>query len=127
MGSGYLLDSNVIIDLVGKKLPPRILQLISRSVLFASDISRIEVLGYRNSSEEEQQFNSLFADTLNISLGEEVVRQAILIRKSKKIKLGDAIIAATALVHDLDLLTRNVGDFKGIEDLKVINSHTEND
>lgn len=123
MGSGYLLDSNVIIDLVGKKLPASTLELISQSVLFTSDISLIEVLGYPNSSEEEQQFNSLFADTLQISLNEEIVRKSILIRKSKKIKLGDAIIASTSLVHNVVLLTRNISDFNGIYGLEVFDSH----
>jgi len=37
------------------------------------------------------------------------------------IKLADAVIAATAVVHNLKLATRNVGDFKGIEGLRVVN------
>ncbi|WP_198675460.1 PIN domain-containing protein [Pleomorphovibrio marinus] len=36
-------------------------------------------------------------------------------------KLPDEIIAATALTYDLTLLTRNIGDFKKIEGLKVTN------
>jgi predicted nucleic acid-binding protein len=36
-------------------------------------------------------------------------------------KLPDAIIAATALVYDLTLITRNTSDFKNMEGLKVIN------
>jgi hypothetical protein len=40
----------------------------------------------------------------------------------KKIKLGDAIIAATALVHQLKLVTRNIRDFNGIENLEIVDS-----
>ena len=40
------------------------------------------------------------------------------------IKLPDAIIAATALVYDLTLISRNVSDFKNIEGLKVLNPFT---
>lgn len=35
--------------------------------------------------------------------------------------LGDSIIAATAVVYDLSLVTSNSKDFKSIEDLKIIN------
>jgi len=40
-----------------------------------------------------------------------------------RIKLPDAIIAATALVHNLPLLTRNVADFQAITTLVVLNPH----
>ncbi len=43
------------------------------------------------------------------------------IRKAHKIKLPDAIIAATAFVHNLTLITRNTKDFKGIDKLKIVN------
>ncbi|MCF8232854.1 MAG: hypothetical protein K9J27_11755 [Bacteroidales bacterium] len=38
-----------------------------------------------------------------------------------KIKLPDAIIAATSLVYDLTLITRNSTDFKNIDELRLIN------
>ncbi len=36
------------------------------------------------------------------------------------LKLGDAIIAATALTHHLPLVTRNPSDFAGIPNLRLI-------
>ncbi|MCG9880494.1 MAG: type II toxin-antitoxin system VapC family toxin [Bacteroidia bacterium] len=42
------------------------------------------------------------------------------IRRAHKIKLPDAIIAATALVHDLILITRNTSDFIKIDGLKLV-------
>jgi predicted nucleic acid-binding protein len=123
MGQGYLLDSNVIIDLIGKKLPIQTINVIGENFMLSSDVSRIEVLGFSNSKDEG--FISIFSDLQILSLGEAVIQKAIQIRKQKKIKLGDAIIAATALVHNLKLITRNVIDFKGIENLELINSYPD--
>jgi predicted nucleic acid-binding protein len=41
--------------------------------------------------------------------------------KSVKIKLPDAVIAATALVHGFELISRNEADFKKITRLAVVN------
>ncbi len=38
-------------------------------------------------------------------------------------KLGDAIIGATAIVHELVLITNNTNDFTNIKGLKVIDPH----
>jgi predicted nucleic acid-binding protein len=38
-------------------------------------------------------------------------------------KLGDAIIAATAIVRNLKLITNNTKDFLNIKNLKVIDPH----
>jgi predicted nucleic acid-binding protein len=46
---------------------------------------------------------------------------AVRLRQSKKIELGDSLIAGTALLYDLTLVTRNVDDFLGIEGLRVLN------
>jgi predicted nucleic acid-binding protein len=50
-----------------------------------------------------------------------VIERAIRLRQQKKMKLGDAIIAATALEFGLPLVTRNVDDFKHVAELEIIN------
>ncbi|WP_461787779.1 PIN domain-containing protein [Pedobacter sp.] len=50
-----------------------------------------------------------------------IVENTISIRKSKKIKLPDELLAATVLVGGYVLLTRNVEDFKGIANLEIEN------
>ena len=62
---------------------------------------------------------------MNTSLTEPIINRAIELRKSYKTKLPDAIIAATALVNDFTLVTRNVKDFDKIKGLAVINPHNE--
>jgi predicted nucleic acid-binding protein len=58
-----------------------------------------------------------------LPISEAVIQQTIAIRQQKKIKLGDAIIAATALVYNYKIVTRNVSDFNGISGLVVIDPH----
>jgi predicted nucleic acid-binding protein len=64
-----------------------------------------------------------FVNTATVlPLDEAVTQQTILLRRQyKKLKLGDAIIAATALVYNLTLITRNTSDFKNIAGIKVVN------
>ena len=49
-----------------------------------------------------------------IYIDEEIVREVVSIRTRCKIKLPDAIIAATAKVRELRLITRNADDFKAV-------------
>jgi len=53
-------------------------------------------------------------------LEEAIILKAIEIRKINRVKLPDAIVAATALVNSQILITRNVSDFKNINGLQVI-------
>lgn len=52
-----------------------------------------------------------------LPLSSEVIDQTIDLRKLYKIKLPYAIIAATAPVHDLTLITRDTADFKQVAHL----------
>ncbi len=54
-------------------------------------------------------------------MNDAVAEAAILLRRARRMKLGDALIAATALLYDLPLVTRNVDDFKHIAGLRLIN------
>lgn len=85
-----------------------------------SVISRIEVLGHVSATQNLYDFLDL---ATTFPLSEDVADQAIAIRKVKKIKLPDAIIAATALVHSFVIITRNTNDFKNIEGLEYLNPH----
>ena len=53
-------------------------------------------------------------------LDEKIILKAIDIRKNIRLKLPDAIIAATALTNGLILITRNISDFKNIPELQII-------
>ncbi len=84
----------------------------------------IELLNYYETSKVPliEEFLS-FATVL--PLDKEVTKKTIELRKKyKKLKLADAIIAATTLVHDLILITNNTKDFNNIKNLKVIDPHS---
>src|SRR5437868_11341440 len=92
------------------------------NVYSVSAISRIEVLGYHLLATEQHQYLIEFfqaADILRIS--DAVVTEAVKLRQTKRMGLGDAIVAGTALAHRLTLVTRNTGDFSWIQNLDLIN------
>lgn len=62
---------------------------------------------------------------IELPLDESVTKQTILLRRSyKKLKLGDAIIAATSLIYDLTLITNNTKDFENVQGVKLLNPYT---
>jgi len=63
-------------------------------------------------------------DSSIFELTEEVADSCIDLRKKYKTKLPDAIIAATALVYEFTLITRNVSDFKNIKNLKIVDPYS---
>ncbi len=87
-----------------------------------SVIGRIELLGLEAPDEEEASKVLRFVEAaIVLPLNEPFIERTIAIRGRYKIKLPDAIIAATALEYALTLVTRNVADFNSIEGLVVIN------
>jgi toxin FitB len=56
-----------------------------------------------------------------IALSQAVLDHAVKLRQMRKMTLGDALVSSTALVHDLTLVTRNVGDFQWIAGLRLHN------
>lgn len=86
-----------------------------------SVITRIEVLGYQQSELAENQVKQLLHKLVELPLTAEVAERTIDIRKGLRIKVPDAIIAATALEYSLQLVSRNAEDFAQIKDLELIN------
>lgn len=125
----YILDTNVVIYYCNGSLPERantFLQIEVDKGIYISVISEIETFGYPLSTEYESMINETFLDgTIIIELTRDVVKKTIEIRKACRIKLPDAIIAATALVHDMTLISRNDIDFNRVADLKYINPFTD--
>ena len=91
-------------------------ELFVKEATFVSEISRVEVLGYHKlKNDEELYFKDVFRMVPIIFPSPEIYNTAIEIRKTFNLKLGDSIIAATALVHGLTIYTRNLKDFDRLQ------------
>jgi predicted nucleic acid-binding protein len=122
MEQGYLVDTNIFIAYFNRTLPENGMALIEGGLPCISVITRIELLGWTLISEEEvKMISSFLSDVIVFSLSEPIIIKTIALRQSLKIKTPDAIIAATALTHNLTLLTRNTSDFKQIPELNSVN------
>ncbi len=120
-----ILDSNIIIYSIEPEYQSLRDYLLNVD-MHVSEISKLEVLGYsRLTTEENQKFEYFFANlTTLINIQSDIINQAIQLRKVRKMSLGDSIIASTALLYQLPILTRNEKDFAWIDELTVINPFT---
>ena len=127
MGQRFLMDTNVIIDYTSDRLDDKgsaFVENIFNTGFNTSIVVKIEVLGYNDVPARMQLLEEFLATATIYPLDEAVTQKTIELRRIRKLKLGDAIIAATALVYNLTIITRNTDDFKNIDGLTVINPHT---
>jgi toxin FitB len=121
MGEKYLIDTNTLIDAQMKTIPTNGLTFLANIInvdFTVSFISYIEFLGYKDATKSSEEFIAL-ANVIEIN--RLIIESCITIRKAHKIKLPAAIIAATAIVYNLTIITRNTSDFKNIHGIKVVN------
>lgn len=126
MGIKYLWDTNIAIYFLQKQFPPLaerfVDNLLKEEPPTISAITEIELLCWKTANEKDMEvLHSFINDALVIELEKAIKIKTSEIRKTNRIKLPDAIIAATALVYGLILITRNTEDFKNISDLNTIN------
>jgi len=114
-----LLDSNIII--YASKPGYQFLQpIIGAPDVCVSAVSYVEVLGYHLlTSTEADQLEQFFANTLILPLAAQVLDLAVTLRRQRKMKLGDAFVVGTALLHKCELITRNTKDFDWVSNLKL--------
>ena len=116
----YLIDSNIIIyHLNGEINATHFLEeQVEQSCI--SRLTFIEVLSFPFSTQEEINIKKLLKTFSIIDTSEAIALQCLKNRKIRKIKIADNIIASTAQIHNLVLVTRNTKDFNGLE-IEVLN------
>jgi predicted nucleic acid-binding protein len=112
-------DTNIIIYIANGSLDESI---VTDDLIVYPSIARIESLGYANiRSIEEQKIRGLLKTLDEIPLTDAVIERSIMLRQDKRMNLGDAVVAATAIENNCELWTANVDDFSHIQDLKIVN------
>jgi predicted nucleic acid-binding protein len=123
MGQKYLIDTNVFLDFMGGKLPAKsefFLSDIIDDQINMSAINKIELLGFSN---VEQVLVDLVNFAVVYNIDDDVIDKTIELRKKYKLKLPDAIIAATCITHSFVLISHNAKDFRKIVELRFIDSY----
>jgi len=131
MGTGvkrYLFDTNILIYYFADTLPvqeiPRIEHILKDSFNI-SIITKIEFFGFEKYSQDKfSQELEFIGHATVIPLTDEIADSVINIRRKTRIKIPDAIVAATCLTEDLTLITRNEKDFRDIAGFELYNPFT---
>ena len=117
-----LLDSNILIYGIHPDRHDLRVWLDGFPELSSSSLSRVEVLGYYKLSDDDRIASlKLISQVDQLPVTEAIIDEAIRLRQIRKMDLGDAIIAATALVHAETLATANTTDFYWIPGFTLVN------
>jgi predicted nucleic acid-binding protein len=132
----YLVDTNVILELVKVQPDRSVVEWFREVPSDALFISVLTIGEIRKGIEKleastkrgklvvwlEQELPVWFEDRILVIDSEVAERWGYMLAKSKKIPSAvDSLIASTALVHNLKILTRNTKDFLAFPDLEIIN------
>ena len=103
-----LLDSNILIYATQPQYP-RFHAFLEQGPFAFSAITRVEVLGYHRLSEAGVRgYESSLSTMTELAVSDEIISRAVVVRRRFKMSLGDALIAATAFVHQLPLVSHNL-------------------
>lgn len=118
LAAKFLLDSTVLIDhLNGLTQATEWLSKLGHGEALISVITRAEVLV--KAAEKWEEVSAFLDEYGCLSIGPDEADMAAGLRNRHRMKLPDAFQAALARSQELTLVTRDTGDFKGIEDLEV--------
>ena len=116
-GDKYLFDTNAIIYYFNGIIEDDGIFEIIKNSFNISIITKIEFLGWQKFmiNNDLKSKAKRFIERANIyQLDEDIVSQTIKNRQQFKIKTPDAIIGATAMVYDMEIVTNNFDDFKNL-------------
>ena len=120
-----LLDSNIIIY-AAQAEHQFLRDFVAEHSPSISAVSYVEVLAYHRLTTHDRKYFEVFFEAAQIlDISQNVVMKAVELKQIQKMSLGDSLIAATALIHDLTLVTRNTSDFSWISELMLLDPFQE--
>ena len=139
MSSGFLLDTNVLSELMRERPAAAVVDWFAKNThaaMYVSTVTQAEILtgvallptGKRRTAlavAAEQMFEQDFAGHCLGFDAEAAKNYAVIVatrsRQGQPISTEDAQIAAISLASGLTLATRNTKDFENVDGLKVVN------
>jgi hypothetical protein len=117
-GSKFLLDTNAIFYILNGD--ETLTDFLFEKELYASVITEMELLSYKNITPAEQlTIENFLNDLVIINIDDRIKAYAIEVKKTSNMKLPDSIIAGTAIALKLPLVTSDK-QFKTIKDLELV-------
>lgn len=118
----YLLDTNVLIYYAAGSAEVREFLNINRNeVFYIPSIAIVEFLSYPLISQGViTRFKQFVDQTVILNLDFSIAELAAELRRLHKLKLADGVVAASALISNSALVTRNIRDFKKVKNLKLV-------
>ena len=122
MGVRFLLDTNSIVALLNANM--QLIKLIENAdELYISVINELEFKSFSNISQQDVALFNEFAAGINVidlvASNQGLKSKVIDMRNQYRLKLPDAIIAASAIVNNIVLITADKG-FKKVAELQLI-------
>ena len=118
----YLLDTNALIALLSGNF--QLVSLLNDAEWIGiSILNQLEFLSYKNLSDRDKTLFLSFIKRIEVvdvaKNNPDLLECTIKIRQKSKLKLADSVIAATAIVNNASIVTRD-SDFSVVDNLSTI-------
>ena len=117
-GSSYLLDTNIVLYLLAGDV--KLAEILDGQHIYLSFITELELLVYKDLNKKSLKIiKDFIADCTVFDINNEIKKNTIDLSKRYKLKLPDAIVAATSKYLNCPLITADK-DFAKIENIPII-------
>ncbi len=117
-GNSIFVDTNILLYFL--KGDKEVVEILANNNVVISFVTELELLSFSKlTASSEKVVRALLKDCLIVNINSEIKDLTIAFRKKSKIKLPDAIIAASSFYHKLPLFTADK-QFRTVEELDVI-------
>ena len=117
IGNSIVLDTNIALYLLNGD--DELASILNQMQLYVSVITEIELLGYKEiSNDDKVKIKYFLSECIIVPLNDEIKNLCIAIKQTSKVKTPDAIVAATSIYNQIPLITSDKGSEK-IQDLDL--------